>query len=106
MEKYVNVEPLPPAVLFEEPLTADGIQKTNEFGAIEDDEDEDEEEEEEEEEGEGDDDEEGQLSLQPLGKSESVDREGGSVTNAATSILGTVLSSSKSPFELLEDDED
>jgi hypothetical protein len=109
MEKYVNVEPLPPAVLFDDPST-DGTQRTNEFGAIEDDEDDDEEDEEDEEETEAEDDEEGQLALQPLGKTESLGSGegsgGGSVAAAATSILGTVLASTKSPFELLEDDED
>jgi hypothetical protein len=95
MEKYVNVEPLPPAVIFDEP--SESHLKTNDFGAIEDDE---EEEEEEEEEGEEEDRDEVSQSL-PISKTES----GGDRESTASSLLGTVLASTKSPFELLEDED-
>jgi hypothetical protein len=100
MEKYVNVEPLPPAVIFEE-LT-DANLKLNDFGAIDDDEDEEEEEEEGEEE-EGDDEERDEISGQSMSLSKT--ESGGDRESTASSLLGTVLASTKSPFELLEDED-
>lgn len=105
MEKYVNVEPLPPAVLYDEP--PDGTQKPNDFGTIEDDEEEEEEEEDGEDEHEDDADSGENIQLQTLGKTESnASDERREASSSATSILGTVLSSTKSPFELLEGDDE
>lgn len=84
MEKYVNVEPLPPAVVYDEPL--DAADKLPGTFSDNDEEDEDEEDDEE------DDDLENSIQLTQLGK----DGEG------TTSIL-SVLSTSKSPFERGED---
>mmetsp|Transcript_12874 Transcript_12874/g.13318 ORF Transcript_12874/g.13318 Transcript_12874/m.13318 type:complete len:934 (-) Transcript_12874:30-2831(-) len=106
MEKYVNVEPLPPAVVYDETGNDTNGAKLSDFNEIDDDDDEEEEGEEGEgqadEFGDGDDDYEGDdLQLTTL-VSKKIDNNGSS-ESITSSILGTVLSSTKSPFEKLEE---